>query len=106
VCPDPADTAATVYDDRPDTETGVAASAVVPLPSCPHSFVPQHLMPAAEVTSHVWEELPEMRTGVGDAVAGWARVTITTGVHKVTIDASATARRFSARPGLRLRQLA
>jgi hypothetical protein len=64
-------------------------------------------MPAADVTSHVWDELPEMRTGVGDAAAGWARATTTTGVHKVTIDASATARRLSARPGFGLcRQLA
>ena len=35
----------------PDTSTGVGLSVVVPLPSCPEEFLPQHLAPPEVVTA-------------------------------------------------------
>ena len=39
---------------RPDTLTGTLLWAVVPSPSCPAEFLPQHLTPPLLVTAHVW----------------------------------------------------
>ena len=39
----------------PDTSTGVVRSVVVPSPSCPKLFRPQHLTPPVSVSAHVWE---------------------------------------------------
>jgi hypothetical protein len=63
---------------RPETSTGVGRSVVVPSPSCPKRFQPQHLTPPASVSAHVCAspaaiaitplERPETSTGVWRSV--------------------------------------
>lgn len=41
-------------EESPDTRSGHGRLVVVPSPSCPLSFSPQHLTPPADVSAHAW----------------------------------------------------
>src|SRR3989304_437900 len=53
VWPPPAEIALTPLSS-PRTSTGARLPVVVPLPSCPKSFLPQHLTPPSVVSAQVW----------------------------------------------------
>src|SRR3712207_5367873 len=57
----PAEIAATP-DVKPVTSTGVDETDVVPLPSCPLSFTPQHLTPPGFSSAQVWLEPADTAT--------------------------------------------
>ena len=46
----------------PETSTGTSDSVVVPLPSWPTSFRPQHFTPPAVVSAQAWLVLAEIAT--------------------------------------------
>ena len=74
----PAETAAT-FEESPDTATGVVLDMVVPVPSSPLSFLPQHFRALlGPVTAHVWPKPDEIENAVvGEAAAAAGAEAIT-----------------------------
>jgi hypothetical protein len=71
VCACPADTAS-APDERPETASAKARGAVVPSPSCPWSFNPQHRRPPPSATAQPCEPPAASEVGPADATAWMA----------------------------------